>query len=174
MRQSPTLLLALAGVTLGSSLYARQANRNDLQGAGATNCAKNIVIFARGTTEQGNVGNIAGPPFFDALGQQVGAGNLAVQGVDYPASIAGFLAGGDADGSKAMANLTQKAITACPNSKVIMSGYSQGAQLVHNGAGQLPANITSKVAGVIMFGDPSEFLFSLGMRRTRLLTRSCT
>jgi cutinase len=60
------------------------------------------VIFARGTTETGNVGTLTGPPFFQALAREVGAGNLAVQGVDYPADVPGFLAGGDAGGSKTM------------------------------------------------------------------------
>jgi hypothetical protein len=60
------------------------------------------VIFARGTTEPGNVGLLAGPPFFDALSTMVGEGQVAVQGVDYPASIEGFLEGGDKAGSQEM------------------------------------------------------------------------
>jgi hypothetical protein len=41
------------------------------------------VIFSRGTT--GNVGTLAGPPFFQALDAAAGASNVAVQSVDYPA-----------------------------------------------------------------------------------------
>jgi cutinase len=81
------------------------------------------VIFARGTTEQGNVGSLSGPPFFDSLSKMVGASNLAVQGVDYPANVQGFLAGGDADGSKLMAQLVTKAATTCPNTMINISGY---------------------------------------------------
>lgn len=81
------------------------------------------VIFARGTTETGNVGTLSGPPYFDALSKIVGVDNLAVQGVDYPADIPGFLAGGDANGSKAMAQLVRQAMTACPNTKINVSGY---------------------------------------------------
>lgn len=81
------------------------------------------VIFARGTTETGNVGTLAGPPFFNALEASVGAGNVAVQGVDYPADIPGFLAGGDAGGSKTMASLVQQAMTQCPSTKIVMAGY---------------------------------------------------
>ncbi|KAH9234518.1 carbohydrate esterase family 5 protein, partial [Colletotrichum gloeosporioides 23] len=124
--------------------------QNGLQGGA---CANMIVVFARGTTERGNVGTIAGPPFFQALSAQVG-GNLEVQGIEYPADVPGFLAGGDANGSQEMATLTQQAITNCPNSAVIMSGYSQGGQLVHNGAAMMPAEMTAKVAGVVIFGDP--------------------
>lgn len=53
-------------------------------------CADVTVIFARGTTEPGNVGLVTGPPFFDALSEQLGAKSLAVQGVEYPATFAGF------------------------------------------------------------------------------------
>ena len=45
-------------------------------------------------------------------------------------------------------------MTQCPNTQVIMAGYSQGGQLVHNAAEQLPASVTSQVAAAIIFGDP--------------------
>ena len=53
-------------------------------------CADVTVIFARGTTEPGNVGLVAGPPFLDALSEQLGGKSLVVQGVEYPATFAGF------------------------------------------------------------------------------------
>jgi hypothetical protein len=65
-------------------------------------CVAMSVIFARGTTEPGNVGVLTGPEFFTALEATVGAQNLAVQGVDYSASIDGFLEGGDPAGSQTM------------------------------------------------------------------------
>ena len=45
-------------------------------------CVPVTAIFARGTIEPGNVGLLAGPPFFDALSAQLG-GKLGVQGVPY-------------------------------------------------------------------------------------------
>lgn len=68
----------------------------------AAGCKDMTVIFARGTTEPGNVGLVTGPPFFDALSAMIGQNSLSVQGVDYPASIEGFLEGGDAAGSQTM------------------------------------------------------------------------
>jgi hypothetical protein len=65
-------------------------------------CAAMSVIFARGTTEPGNVGVLTGPEFFTALEATVGAQNVVVQGVDYSASIDGFLEGGDPAGSQTM------------------------------------------------------------------------
>lgn len=81
--------------------YRRQPTnsiRNDLA---ETGCKSYIVIFARGTTEEGNVGTSTGPPFFDALSAQVG-GDLAVQGVEYSADWGGAVLGGDGTGSENM------------------------------------------------------------------------
>lgn len=100
------------------------------------------------------------------LSSIIGASNLAVQGVTYAADIFGFLAGGDAAGSQLMANLTTRvsptcepgengianhggqASTQCPNTKIVLSGYSQGGQLVHNAANLLTSNqaVVNKVA----------------------------
>jgi hypothetical protein len=50
-------------------------------------CAKLTVIFARGTTESGNLGSVIGPPLLAALRASLGASNVLGQGVDYPASL---------------------------------------------------------------------------------------
>lgn len=47
-------------------------------------------------------------------------------------------------------------MTSCPNTKVIMAGYSQGGQLVHNAATMLDSTTASKVAGAVIFGDPGK------------------
>ncbi|KAL9617131.1 MAG: hypothetical protein Q9160_008074 [Pyrenula sp. 1 TL-2023] len=135
-------------------LVARQtgAVANDLQNG---DCKAMTLIFARGTTEAGNMGSVVGPPFANALIQAAGAGNVAVQGVNnYPADVQGFLAGGDQGGSQEMADLVNQAMTACPTTQVIMSGYSQGGQLVHNAAASLPAVTMQQVSSVVIFGDP--------------------
>jgi cutinase len=98
----PSILLLLASHSLASPIQPRQTFSGDTDNGLSGPCKAYTVIFARGTTETGNVGTVAGPPFFQALASRVGAGNLAVQGVSYPADIPGFLAGGDAAGSKTM------------------------------------------------------------------------
>lgn len=73
-----------------------------------TACRAISVIYARGTSQQGNVGDAAavGPLFFNQLASKVGGtSKLAIQGVTYAASVSGFLAGGDATGSTTMTNL---------------------------------------------------------------------
>jgi Cutinase len=83
------------------SVLAKTLNVDTTESA-ASGCTKMTVIFARGTTEPGNVGLVTGPPFFDALSAMIGANSISVQGVEYPASIEGFLQGGDATGSQTM------------------------------------------------------------------------
>ena len=86
-------------------------------------CAPVTVIFARGTLELGNVGLLAGPPFFNALADIVGEQKLAVQGVDYAATIAGYLEGGDPAGAATLASLVDLAVSQCPNTQIVLSGY---------------------------------------------------
>lgn len=42
----------------------------------------------------------------------------------------------------------------CPDTKVVMSGYSQGALVVRGTADTLPAETMVKVSSVVTFGDP--------------------
>ena len=83
-----------------ADLTGEQTTYNEL---GTKACTAYTVIFARGTTEPGNVGILVGPPFFEALESLVGTSALTIQGVnDYSASIDGYLEGGDPVGSAEM------------------------------------------------------------------------
>ena len=76
---------ALASLALSSPIdiekrqYTGVTTENQL--TDGTPCRAITILFARGTTEAGNVGSLAGPPFFQAVANAVGAGNVAVQGV---------------------------------------------------------------------------------------------
>ncbi|KAJ7784140.1 cutinase [Mycena metata] len=117
-------------------------------------CADVIVIFARGTTEAAPIGSLVGPQFQTALEAALGGKTLTFTGVDYPASIAGFLEGGDPAGSTTMAQDLASAAASCPSAAIISSGYSQGGQLVHNSAKQLSASVAARINAVVIFGDP--------------------
>jgi hypothetical protein len=121
--QTPNALTA-RGINLRdlhslSKRYTGGDTANDLSGP----CKPVTVIFARGTTEPGNVGLLAGPPFFSALNTRLGASNVAVQGVDYAASIPGYLEGGDPAGASTMASLATQAASKCPSTQIVLSGY---------------------------------------------------
>ncbi|KAH7377397.1 cutinase-domain-containing protein [Pyrenochaeta sp. MPI-SDFR-AT-0127] len=122
-----------------------------------TACRRVTVIYARGTNQAGNVGDSAavGPLFFNNLTSRLGGtGQLAIQGVTYSASVSGFFQGGDPTGSTTMTNLISTAATRCPSTKIVLAGYSQGAQLVHNAAQRTSATNAARVAAVVVFGDP--------------------
>jgi hypothetical protein len=82
--------------------------QNDL--TNGTPCKALTVLFARGTDSPGNVGSSTGPPFFQAIASLIGADKIAVQGIDYPATILGFELGGDNAGGALMAKLTAQAM----------------------------------------------------------------
>ncbi|KAF5365231.1 hypothetical protein D9758_005409 [Tetrapyrgos nigripes] len=119
-------------------------------------CADVIVIYARGTTQQSPIGDPAsvGALLKDDLATALGSRSLSFRGVDYPASIAGFLEGGDPAGSRQMAADITSAASSCPNAKIVSSGYSQGGQLVHNSAAMLSASVLARINAVVIFGDP--------------------
>ncbi|POS72165.1 cutinase [Diaporthe helianthi] len=145
-----------ADKSLAAAAYAGTSS----QLTDGTPCRAVTLIYARGTTQNGNIGAAGdvGPLLMNNLASIIGSANLAVQGVTYPASILGFLAGGDATGSQLMANLAVQASTQCPNTKIVLSGYSQGGQLVHNAANLLKSNqaVVNRVAAVLIFGDPND------------------
>ncbi|THY96587.1 cutinase-domain-containing protein [Aureobasidium pullulans] len=118
-------------------------------------CKPVTYIFARGTTELANMGSTVGPALEKALESAFGANNVATQGVTYPADVAGAISGalnpGSAQGARTMASLTQQALSKCPDTKVILAGYSQGAEQVH---GALQNLQNGQVAVALTFGDP--------------------
>lgn len=96
----------------------------DLSGRAA--CADMTVVFARGTTETGDLGTVVGPPFQSAIQSAIGTKTLNMMGVPapaYAADIPGFLAGGSATGSTAMASMVSAAVAACPDTQMVISGY---------------------------------------------------
>ncbi|KAJ7886826.1 cutinase [Mycena olivaceomarginata] len=123
---------------------------NELSGP----CRAVTFIFARGTNEDGNVGARVGPPVIADLRAALGTTGIAAQGVDYDASVLGYLEGGDPTGSTTMTTLINTAASKCPSTKIVIGGYSQGAQLVHNAASKLTAAVTARIAAVVVFGDP--------------------
>jgi cutinase len=65
--------------------------------------------------------------------------------VNYSASVIGFLSGGDAAGATTLFNLIGQTATRCPSTKIVVSGYSQGAQLVHTATQRLSAANAARV-----------------------------
>ena len=65
------------------------------------------------------------------------------------ADIPGYLEGGDKEGSATFAQLTERAAQQCPDTQLVLAGYSQGAQLVHNGAAMIAPETAARVRAVV-------------------------
>lgn len=115
------VLVTLFTAALSLPLETRQAaSSNELLNGP---CKKITVIFARGTSEGGNIGALVGPQLSAAVKNRLGSGNVAFQGVDYPADIGGYLIGGSPSGATQLANLVNTAATKCPQTQIVLSGY---------------------------------------------------
>lgn len=86
---------------------------------------------------------------------------IAIQGIDYPATLTGNLEpdGANAKGIKKMRDIVIEATEKCPNSKIVISGYSQGAAVVHGAAKRWSAAIVSRVNAAVTFGDTRYVIF---------------
>jgi cutinase len=130
--------------------------------ATAVPCPDIEVIFVRGTFEPAGIG-ATGEAFVDALRSQVGAKTLDV----YPASLDFATA---ADGVIDARDKVRDTAASCPNTHVVLGGYSQGAAVIGYITADaipdgfpLPAGITGPVtpglahhvAAVALFGKPS-------------------
>src|ERR1700731_1740836 len=98
--------------------------------ASAQPCPDVEAVFARGTGEPPGVGGI-GQAFVDALRSQVGGRLLAVYPVNYPAS-GDFGSGIDfamtvIQGISDAVNHIEATAANCPNTRIVLGGFSQGA-----------------------------------------------
>ena len=120
--------------------------------ASADQCADVQVVFARGTNEPPGPGFI-GQAFADSLSAQVPGRSLAVYAVNYPASddyVSSASTGSD-DASAHVENL----VASCPNTKIVLGGYSQGAGVTELATLAMPPRVADHVAAVALFGRPS-------------------
>jgi cutinase len=84
----PLFLFPLLVLSSPTPVVVRQSSTTE-NGLTTDACKALTVIFARGTDEPGNVGDVAGPPFFSALRSDLGTDKVTVQGVDYGATVLG-------------------------------------------------------------------------------------
>jgi cutinase len=126
-------------------------------------CAPVTLIFARGTTETGNLGTVVGPPLAAAMKSAFGDNNVAVQGVNYAANIAGATTGAtdpkNAAGALNMAMLANTALTNCPKTKVVLSGYSQGAEEVRGALMNMANNKAAVSFSLLTRSHLQEYLY---------------
>jgi cutinase len=157
MRISSALsILSTATVAAATSLSAF-----GITTANAQACSDVEVIFARGTTEPAGVGWL-GTAFISNVRSKVGSRSLATYAVNYPASwdLYNSVRAGSSD---ALAHIHSTAAN-CPNTRIILGGYSQGAGVIDELAiaapvgvftpMPIPAGDEPHIAAIAVFGNP--------------------
>lgn len=140
--------------------------------AGSQACPDIGVVFARGTAEPPGVGGV-GQRFVDSLRAQAFPRTVGVHGVIYPAS-SNFTGGtvfklNVVEGVRDEASHVAGVVTACPNTQMVLGGYSQGAVVTSLAtSGVVPEGVppgvtpppiaddaVDNVAAVVLFGKPA-------------------
>src|SRR5271166_3680314 len=130
--------------------------------ASADNCPDAEVVFARGTNEPPGLGRV-GDAFVGSLRQQTGGMNIRTYGVNYAADTLQLHGG---DGANDAISHVKSTVSSCPNTKIVLGGYSQGASVIDIVAGvpigginfgsSLPPQYANNVAAVVTFGDVAD------------------
>ena len=97
------------------------------------------------------MGSSVGPALAQELISELGNDGVAIQGVDYSATIESNLSMGQ-DGGPELAKLAQQALQNCPNTKIAIAGYSQGATVCHYAVAQGGLSASS-VSSATLYGE---------------------
>ena len=120
--------------------------------AAAESCPDAEVVFARGSGQPVGLGDV-GEAFVASLLEQSPGRDVRVYPVEYPASTdyhnSALLGENDAT------THIQATVANCPNTKLVLGGYSQGASVMEMSSNSLPAAVANHVAAVALFGPPS-------------------
>lgn len=119
--------------------------------ASAAPCPDVEVVFARGTTEPPGVGGV-GQAFVDSLRSKIGDRSMGVYAVNYPAT--NDFTNSSIAGARDAAAHIQSMAALCPETKLVLGGFSQGAAVIDMASVDLPPDVAPHVAAVADFGGP--------------------
>jgi cutinase len=169
-RIRPLTRLAAAAISI-TAVLGPQATQI-ASAAPTESCPDVEVVFARGTFEAPGVGAV-GQAFVDALNARLGGPGVDVYPVTYPASL-DFQAA--TDGILDASNRIEAIAGSCPDTRIVLGGYSQGAavaayttfdaipaglNLPAGITGPMPPSVAPHVAAVALFGTPDNWFLNL-------------
>ncbi|KAL4976916.1 cutinase 3 [Aspergillus desertorum] len=161
MKFHAVLLTALASLAIatplpsdvGVSLERRQSmSSNDLEQG---DCKSVAFIFARGSTEMGNMGFVVGPGVCSSLKSTLGSDKVACQGVGgaYTAGLVQNALPANTDSGAINEAVKMFELAAkCPDTQIVAGGYSQGSAVIDNAIQKLDDSTRDRVKGVVLFG----------------------
>jgi cutinase len=127
--------------------------------ASAADCPDAEVIFARGTDEPAGMGRV-GDAFVDALRKQTNGLNIDTYAVNYKAGKLQLHGG---DGANDVISHIKSTVSSCPDTQIVLGGFSQGASVIDIVAGvpmggitwgsSLPPEYADNIAAVATFGN---------------------
>ncbi|MEE6177282.1 cutinase family protein [Mycobacterium sp. 050134] len=126
--------------------------------ASADACSDVEVVFARGTHQAPGLADV-GQAFVDSLTSQANGRSVAAYAVNYPAND-DYHGSSQAGADDASAHI-QDTVASCPNTKLVLGGYSQGSTVIDLATNQMPAPVADHVAAVALFGEPSSGFSSM-------------
>jgi acetylxylan esterase len=162
MKTTLTRLLLVTPLVFGACLAGEPDPSTEAADQPATTCADVAIITARASTEaagEGITGNLV-TQIINTSTQ-----NISRASVSYPATLNNYNSS-SLQGINALKSQLTTEVTNCPNEKIVLLGYSQGAHVVLDvlGGGQggslgtatppIASNISSHVTAVATFGDP--------------------
>jgi cutinase len=147
-------IVGAAGVLAGALVSAPIGS----PAAFADPCSDVGVVFARGTHQEPGLGNM-GQSFVDSLTSQLGGRSVNVYAVNYPASD-DYHNSATAGQNDAAAHI-QETVANCPNTKLVLGGYSQGSTVIDLASNSMPAPVADHVAAVALFGEPTSGFSSM-------------
>lgn len=165
-RSRRTVALAAAAATLLATVGAATVVTAGAANAAAA-CPDVELVFARGTGETPGLG-IVGRPLERALAEALPGRSVVATAVDYAAASSQASAG---PGSADMVAKVRARADACPGTRFVLGGYSQGATVTDLALGvrtgvtsgtALPEVLAPRVAAVVVYGNP------LGLSRRSL------
>ena len=118
-------------------------------------CPDVEVVFARGTGQDGGVGEV-GQAFVDSLESQINGRSMGVYPVNYPAT-ADFESSAQTGADDVVAHVNEM-IGRCPGTRLVLGGFSQGAGVMDMATKALPPQAIDHVAAIAIFGNPTSEL----------------
>ncbi|KAS17739.1 cutinase CFP21 [Mycobacterium tuberculosis TKK_03_0089] len=85
--------------------------------------------------------------------------SIGVYAVNYPASD-DYRASASNGSDDASAHI-QRTVASCPNTRIVLGGYSQGATVIDLSTSAMPPAVADHVAAVALFGEPSSGFSSM-------------
>ncbi len=108
--------------------------------------------------QEPGLGNI-GQAFVDSLTSQLGGKSVDVYAVNYPAND-DYHNSANAGSNDASAHI-QDVVASCPNSRIVLGGYSQGSTVIDLATNAMPPSVADHVAAVALFGEPTSQFSSM-------------